>query len=297
MSLQIELNNRSLSDPASKPPAPEGLRVTAIRPAEGRVLLELGHVWEHRDLVFLLVWRDIKVRYKQTLLGVTWAVLNPIMTMVVFTVLFGRLARVPSQGVPYSVFTFSALVPWAYFVTALSQACNSVVWNQALIKSVYFPRLVLPVAALLPGLVDLVIALVVLIGLMLFHGIVPGVAAVALPLFVLMAVVTALGVGLWVSALNVQYRDIGFVVVPFMLQLWLFLTPVAYPSSLVPEPWRTLSGLNPMAGVVEGFRWALLGTGPAPGRMLVVSVIATLGVLIGGLYFFRGREDLFSDVV
>jgi lipopolysaccharide transport system permease protein len=259
--------------------------------------LNLREVWEHRDLFYFLVWRDIKVRYKQTLLGASWAVLNPLIMMVVFSFLFRYLVRVPTGDIPYPLFAYSALVPWAYFVTALTQSTNSVVWNRSLIKNVYFPRLILPMAALVPGLIDLGIALVILFGLMLVYGLTPGVAVLTLPLFGLLAVATALGVGLWMSALHVPYRDVGFVVVPFLTQLWLFLTPVGYPSSLLPEPWRTLSGLNPMAGVVEGFRWALLGRGHAPGRLLWVSVAVVIGLLVGGAFYFRRREDFFSDIV
>lgn len=275
----------------------ERLPVTIVRPLSGWVALELAAVWEHRGLLSLVARRDIMVRYKQTLLGIVWAILNPFVTMIVFTFIFGRVARVPSEGIPYPVFAYTGLVPWAYFVTALSQSTGSIVNNQALMTTVPFPRLLLPLASLIPGLVDLAVALVMLIGLMLYYGIAPTSAIWTLPLFVLLTMASALAAGLWASALHVEYRDVGYVVVPFLTQLWLFVTPVAYPSSLVPEPWRALYGLNPMAGVVEGFRWALLGVGPPPGTLLLVSTLAVAVLLVGGLYFFRYKEGGFADVV
>lgn len=270
---------------------------TIIRPPQGWVALELRELWGYRDLLSLFAWRDIKIRYKQTALGFSWAVLNPFATMVVFTFLFGYVARVPSEGIPYPVFAYSALVPWTYFVTALTQSTDSIVKNSSLITAVYFPRLILPLSSLVPGLVDLAIACVMLVGLMLVYGLTPTAALWTLPFFILLAMATALAAGLWTSALNVEYRDVGFVVVPFLTQLWLFVTPVAYPSSLVPEPWRVVYGLNPMVGVVEGFRWALLGTVPLPGRLLLVSVFTVAVLLVSGLYYFRRKEETFADVV
>jgi lipopolysaccharide transport system permease protein len=247
-------------------------------------------------LLYFLVWRDIKVRYKQTALGAAWAVLQPVLTMLVFTVFFGRLAKVPSDGIPYPVFAFAALLPWQLFAFALTEASNSLVSNQNLITKVYFPRLLVPIASILAGLVDFAIAFLVLVVLMVYYRIVPTAAVAILPLFILLAVMTALAVGLWLSTLNVRFRDVRYTV-PFLTQFWMFATPVAYPSSLVPKQWRTWYGLNPMAGVVEGFRWALLGKSESPGPMLWVSVAAVLAMLLGGLYYFRRTEAIFADVV
>jgi lipopolysaccharide transport system permease protein len=258
--------------------------------------LNLRDVWAYRELLYFLIWRDVKVRYKQTALGAAWAILQPVMTMVVFSVFFGRLAKMPSDGIPYPVFAFTALLPWQLFAYALSESSNSLVGSQNLITKVYFPRLVVPLAAVLAGLVDFVVAFGVLLGLMWYYGIVPTAAIVLLPLFVLLAIVTALAAGLWLSSLNVKYRDVRYTI-PFLTQFWLFATPVAYPSSLAPESWRALLGLNPMAGVVEGFRWALLGRTEGPGPLLAVSVIAVLGLLIGGLVYFRSMETTFADLV
>ena len=244
------------------------LPVTRIRPSTGWRALGLRELWDYRELLWFLVWRDLKVRYKQTVLGVSWAILQPVATMVVFSLFFGRLAGVPSDDLPYPIFSFAGLVPWTFFSQGLSQSANSVVGSQNLITKVYFPRPVIPIAAVLAGLIDFMLAFVVLLTMMFAYGIVPGPEALALAPLLLLALVSALGVGLWLSALNVQYRDVRYVV-PFVTQLWLFLTPIAYPSSLLGEPWRTIYGLNPMVGVVEGFRWALLGTITAPGLMVV----------------------------
>ncbi len=270
--------------------------VLILEPSTGFLSLKLRDLWEYRELLYFLVWRDVKVRYKQTALGAAWAVLQPVMTMLVFSVFFGRLAKVPSDGIPYPVFAFTALLPWQLFAYALSESGNSLVSNQNLITKVYFPRLVIPIAAVLAGLVDFAIAFVVLLGLMLYYGIIPTRAVVLLPLFLLLAVATALSVGLWLSALNVKYRDVRYTL-PFLMQFWLFATPVAYPASLVPERWRALYGLNPMAGVVEGFRWALLGTSHAPGPLLWVSVAVVIALLVGGLQYFRQTERTFADIV
>jgi len=267
-----------------------------ISPPSRWTSLEFRELWEYRELLYFLIWRDVKVRYKQTALGAAWAVIQPFFMMVVFSLFFGRLAKVPSDGIPYPVFTFCALLPWQLFANALTESSNSLVGNQNLITKVYFPRLVVPISAVLGGLVDFVIAFVILLGMMLYYGIVPGWAIVTLPGFILLAVMTALGVGLWLSALNVQYRDVRYTI-GFLVQLWLFLTPVAYPSSIVPEKWRPLYGLNPMAGVVEGFRWALLGKSQPPGAMLWVSVAVVILILFGGLYYFRRMEQQFADIV
>jgi len=258
--------------------------------------IELGELWKYRELLYFLVWRDIKVRYKQTALGAAWAVIQPFFMMVVFSLFFGRLAKVPSDGIPYPVFTFCALLPWQLFANALTESSNSLVGNQNLITKVYFPRLVVPISAVLSGVMDFAIAFVMLLGLMLYYGIAPTIAILTLPGFILFALLTALGVGLWLSALNVQFRDVRYTI-NFLVQFWLLATPVAYPSSLIPEKWRVFYGLNPMAGVVEGFRWALLGKAAPSGAMLLVSTVVVLAILVGGVYYFRRMEQLFADVV
>ncbi len=270
--------------------------VTTIGPASTSFCLELRELWDYRELIYFLAWRDVKVRYKQTVLGAAWAIVQPFTTMVVFSIFFGRLAHLPSEGVPYPIFAYSALVPWTFFATALAQATNSLIAHERVIAKVYFPRLVLPVASLLAGLPDLLIAFSVLVVLMLAYGVTPTVAVVTTPLFALLAMATALAVGLWLSALNVQYRDVRYAL-PFLIQFWLFATPIAYPSTLLPEPWRDLYGLNPMAGVVEGFRWALLGTAETSLWMLLLSMAATTVLLLGGIYYFRRVEKSFADVV
>lgn len=274
----------------------DSLPELVIRPSRGWSPLNLADLWRYRELVFFLTWRDISVRYKQTALGAAWAVIQPFFTMIVFSVFFGSLAKVPSDGLPYPVFAFCALLPWQLFAYSLAESGNSLVANQNLITKVYFPRVVIPLSATLGGLLDFVIAFVVLLGMMVYYGIRPTAAVWALPLFVLLALVTALGAGLWLSALNVEYRDVRYTI-PFLTQFWMFLTPIAYPSSIVPETWRTLYGINPMVGVVEGFRWALLGSGSAPGPMLGVSALASLALLVSGVFYFRRMERTFADKV
>lgn len=278
------------------PAAPAAPPVVRIAPTRGLAALGLGDLWRHRELLLFLVWRDVKVRYKQTALGVAWAVLQPLATMVVFSLFFGRLARVPSDGVPYPLFALAALVPWSFFAQGVSSAAASVVGSQNLITKVWFPRLAIPLAAVLGGLVDLALSLVVLAALMARWRFVPTAAVVWLPAFLLLALATAIGAGLWLAALHVRWRDVRYVV-PFLVQLWLFATPIAYPASLVPERWRALYGLNPMAGVVEGFRWALLGTATRPGPMLAASALAALALLVSGVVAFRAMERTFADVV
>lgn len=280
---------------AAAPGIPASPAALVIEPPRGLVHVDLAELWRFRELLFFFVWRDVKVRYKQTLLGAAWAVLQPLFTMVVFSVFFGRLAKVPSDGVPYPVFAFAALVPWTFFAHGLAQSAESTVAHANLVKKVYFPRLVLPVAGVLSGLVDFAIAFGVLLVLMLRYGRVPTANVVFLPAFVFLALVTALGVGLWLSALNVRYRDVRYTLA-FLSQLWMLATPIAYSSSLLSEPWRTLYGLNPMAGVVEGFRWALLGTATRPGPMLAVSAAAALLLLLSGVLYFKKSEDTFADV-
>jgi lipopolysaccharide transport system permease protein len=270
--------------------------VTIIRPSRGWVSLNLRDLWQYRELLYFLTWRDIKVRYKQTVLGAAWAIIQPFFTMVVFSLFFGRLARVPSDGIPYPVFSYAALVPWTFFANGLSQSSSSLVASANLIRKVYFPRLVVPISAVMSGAVDFALASAVLLGMMLYYGIVLTAAVVWLPLLLLLALVTSLGVGLWLTAMNVQFRDVRYTV-PFLVQAWMFATPIAYPSSLLDEPWRTLYGINPMAGVVEGFRWALLGTETAPGPIVLVSALVALGLLVSGAYYFRRMEKTFADVV
>ena len=267
-----------------------------IRPQTGWTAAGLKELWEYRELLYFLTWRDIKVRYKQTVLGAAWAIIQPFFMMVVFSLFFGYLAKVPSDGIPYPIFAYCALLPWQLFAHALTESSNSLVANERLITKVYFPRLVVPISAVLGGLLDFAIAFVILLLMMAYYGVRPTWAIVTLPAFLLLAMLTALGVGLWLSALNVKYRDVRYTI-SFLIQFWLFATPVAYSSSIVPARWRALYGLNPMAGVVEGFRWALLGKSEGPGALLVVSVAVVILILIGGLYYFRRMEAEFADVV
>jgi lipopolysaccharide transport system permease protein len=274
----------------------ENSQVIRIAPSKGWVALQLKELWAYRELLYFLVWRDVKVRYKQTALGAAWAIIQPVFTMIVFSLFFGRLGKIPSDGIPYPIFCFAALVPWTFFSQGLSQASNSLVGSGNLIKKVYFPRLSVPISAVISGLIDFALAFIVLLGMMLYYGILPTVNVIWLPLLILLTLITSLGVSLWLSALNVQFRDVRHAL-PFLTQLWLFATPIAYPSSLLSEPWRTLYSINPMAGVVEGFRWALLGTETAPGPMMIVSTLTALALLVSGTFYFRRLEKTFADVV
>jgi len=268
-----------------------------IAPSKGWVPLKLRDLWEYRELLYFLIWRDIKVRYKQTALGATWAIIQPFFTMVVFSIFFGHLAKVPSDGIPYPLFSFAALVPWTFFANGLSQSSNSLVGSGTLITKVYFPRLIIPLASVFSGIVDFVLAFLVLLGMMVYYGLFPTTINVLwLPLFLLLALTTSLGVGLWLSALNVEYRDVRYIV-PFVTQFWMLATPIGYPSSLLQQPWRTLYGLNPMVGVAEGFRWALLGTNTAPGPIIAVSSAAAVLILVTGAFYFRRMEKTFADLV
>ncbi len=267
-----------------------------LAPSKGWVALHLREFWEYHELLYFLIWRDVKVRYKQTALGATWAIIQPLFTMMVFTLFFGKLAKIPSDGLPYQVFSYSALVPWTFFANGLTQSADSLAGSANLLRKVYFPRLSIPVAAVLSGGVDFLIAFTVLLVMMPIYGVYPTANVVWLPLFLLLALVTSLGVGLWLSALNVEYRDVKYIV-PFIVQFWMLATPIAYPSSEIPEPWHTWYGLNPMAGVVEGFRWALLGKGDTPGAMVAVSALAALTLLVGGAFYFRRMEKTFADLV
>src|SRR5258706_1073157 len=293
MNPQSAISDSPLALTSSRSASVPTLRIAR---SKGWVPLKLSELWEYRELLYFLVWRDIKVRYKQTALGASWAIIQPFFTMVVFSLFFGRLARMPSDGIPYPIFSFAALVPWSFFANGLSQSSNSLVGSSNLITEVYFPRLIIPLASSFSGVADFLIAFAVLIVMMLYYGLLPTFNVLWLPLLLLLAMVTSLGVGLWLSALNVEYRDVRFIV-PFITQFWLFVTPIAYPSSLLPEPWHTLYGLNPMVGVVEGFRWALLGTKTAPGPIIAVSSAAALLILITGAFYFRRMEKTFADIV
>src|SRR5262249_3073870 len=282
-----------MNSEATIPSSQTRLRIAA---SHGWVPLKLSELWEYRELLYFLVWRDIKVRYKQTALGAAWAIIQPFMTMVVFSLFFGHLAKMPSDNVPYPIFSFAALVPWTFFAGGLSQSSNCLVGSSSLITKVYFPRLVVPLASAFSGIVDFLIAVAMLIAMMLYYGLIPTLNIIWLPLLVLLAFITSVGAGLWLSALNVEYRDVRYIV-PFIIQFWMFATPIAYPSSLLPEPWRTVYGLNPMVGVVEGFRWALLGTNTRPGPIIAVSGTVALLILITGAFYFRRMEKTFADLV
>ena len=270
--------------------------VLRIEPSKGWISLKLKDVWAYRELIYFLTWRDIKVRYKQTGLGVLWAVLQPLMTMLVFSLFFGKLAKMPSDGIPYPLFSLAGLVPWTFFSNGISQSSNSLVGSSNLVTKVYFPRLIIPIATIMAGVVDLGVAFILLCLMGLRYHVWVSVNVIWAPFFVLLAFVTALGVGLWLSALNVEYRDVRYIV-PFLVQFWLFATPIAYPSSLLHQPWRTVFALNPMVGVVEGFRWSLLGKTAAPGPMIIASTSVAFALLISGAFYFRRMERSFADRV
>lgn len=267
-----------------------------ITPPGGAWIFPFGELWEYRELLYFFVWRELKVRYKQTVVGAAWAVLQPFLTMLLFSLFFGKLAHIPSGGLPYPIFYYSALLPWMYFAASLQNATNKIVENQNVITKVYFPRLLLPISATLSGIVDFGISFLMFVAMMIYYHIRPGWAILMVPAFLLLAVLTALGVGLWLSALNAIYRDVRYVV-PFLVQFWMFASPVAYPSSLVPEKWRWLYGINPMAGVIEGFRWSLTGVGDPPSRLLFVSSAVVFAVLLGGIIYFQKMETTLADVV
>ncbi len=268
-----------------------------IEPSKGWVSLKLRELWEYRELLYFLTWRDIKVRYKQTVLGAAWAIIQPFLTMVVFSLFFGNLAKVPSDGIPYPIFSYAALVPWTFFAYGLQQSSNSLVASANLLTKIYFPRLVIPISSVLSGVVDFMLAFLVLLIMMLVYGIFPTVNVILLPFFLLLAFVTSLGVGMWLSTMNVQFRDVRYTI-PFITQFWMFATPIAYPSSLIKNDLlRMIYGINPMTGVIEGFRWALLDTDTAPGPIVIVSTLAAVALLISGAYYFRRMEKTFADVV
>ncbi len=269
--------------------------IVDIEPSSGLRPINLRELWTYRELLYFLAWRDVKVRYKQTVLGAAWAILQPLLTMAVFAIFLGRLAHIASDGLPYPLFSFAGLVPWTYFATAVTSGAMSIVGSQQLISKVYFPRLIIPLAATVTPLVDFAIAMVMLVAMLLWYHAVPSAAIVWLPLLVVLAVATAFATSLWLSTLTVLYRDVRYIVA-FLMQFWMFATPVAYPASLVPEQWRLLYGLNPMTGVVEGFRWALVG-GPSPGPIVAASAVVVIAMLTAGLVFFRRAEGTFADVI
>lgn len=267
-----------------------------IKPSPKWIPLRLTELWQYRELLYFLTWRDIKVRYKQTVLGAAWAIIQPFFMMVVFSLFFGKLAKVPSEGIPYPIFAYAGLLPWQLFSRSLTDSGVSLVTNERLITKVYFPRLIIPISPVLSALLDFMIAFIILIGMMFYYGMIPHLNIIALPLFIVLTLITGLGVGFWFSALNVQYRDIRYTI-PFLTQFWLFATPVVYPSSIVPEAWRFLYGLNPMSGVIEGFRWALLGKPEGLGPILIGSILVAIILFISGLYYFRHMEKTFADII
>ena len=289
MSRTVVETQRSLGSDPDEP-------AVQIKPRKGWLHLDLGIIWSYRELIYFLVWRDLKVRYRQTAIGAGWVLLQPLLTMVLLTVVFGKLAKVPSDGLPYPIFSLAALLPWTMFSNSLSRGSESIVGNANLVTKVYFPRLILPLSGVLSPLVDFAVAFVVLIGMMIWYGIPPQANIVTLPLFILLSVLTALSVGVWLSALNVRYRDVRHTV-PFLIQIWMFASPVAYPLSLVPEKWRFLYSLNPMVGVIEGFRWAVLGQASPDFLLISVSVSVSLGLLAGGVVYFKRMESKFADEV
>ena len=268
-----------------------------IKPSAGMAALNLRDMWVYRELIYFMIWRELKVRYKQTLLGALWAIIQPVMTMIVFNFLFGKVAKVPTDGIPYPIFAYSALLPWGLFTAALNQGSRSLTSNNNMISKIYFPRLILPISSVLSGLVDFAISFVILIGLMIYYKITPTWTALwALPLFTVLAILTALGVALWLSAINVKYRDVNYAL-PFLTQFWMFVTPVAYSAKVISDKWQLVYSLNPMAGVVNGFRWALLSSGTGPDTALWVSVGISMLVLVSGLFYFRGMERTFADTI
>jgi len=269
--------------------------IVEVAPKDGLFHLDLQEIWHYRELLYFLVWREVKVRYKQAALGVAWAVVQPLTTMLIFTAVFGNFAKIPSDGLPYAVFAYAALLPWSYFAEAISRSGVSVVSDTNLIRKVYFPRLILPLASVMTPVVDFCVSFLILLCLMAWYHVIPTWGVILLPFFLLLALLTALSVGLWLSALNVRYRDVRFTI-PFLVQIWMYASPVVYPVSLVPERWRLLFNLNPMVGVIEGFRWALLGKASPDFQAITVSVIGVLVLLIGGLLFFKRMESTFADV-
>ena len=270
--------------------------VILVRPSKGWASLNLGELWRYRELVYFFIWRDIKVRYKQTLLGAAWAIIQPFFVMVIFNIFFGKLAKIPSDGIPYPIFSYVALLPWQLFENGVRKAGNSLVSGRNLLTKVYFPRLAIPIATVIAGLVDFALALTILLGMMWFYDYSPTKWILFTPLLLILALVTALGTGLWLSALNVTYRDVGYII-PFILRVWFFLTPITYSASIVPEEYQTIYALNPMTGVIQGFRWSMLGVGEPPSALILASTVAAVSLMISGLFYFRRMERTFADVV
>lgn len=293
---QVLADRGTLIPSATPTAAPHDVPIVRIGPTRGWASLGLGELRGHHELLYFLVWRSLKVRYRQTVLGAAWAIIQPLFTMGVFTIFFGRLAKVPSDGIPYPIFVYAALVPWMYFANAVMQSSNTLLDHERMVTKIYFPRLLLPLASVLSALVDFIIAFGVLLVMMLWYRVVPTVAVFAVPFLLLLGSASALAAGLWLSAINVKYRDVRQIV-PFLMQVWLFVTPVVYPSSLLPAWWRPVYGINPMVGVVDGFRWALLGGVRAPVATVLVATIVASVALIGGLYYFRRMEQTFADVI
>jgi lipopolysaccharide transport system permease protein len=297
--------SQTVSSDESGDSGAQNLHITVIEPPTGRVRLNLGELWRYRDLLALLIWRDVSARYRQSIIGYGWAIIKPVLSMIIFTVIFGWFAKMPSDGAPYAIFSFAALMPWMYFSGALSSVTNSVVGAGSLLTKVYFPRLILPLTGVVVGLAEMAIQGVILGLLMVWYRFVPGWQIALVPLWVLMCVVTALAFGLWLTALNVKNRDVGMAV-PFFLQAWMYLCPIIYPSSVIPDKWplagvdipiRILYGLNPMVGVIEGFRWSILGMAPPDWTMISVSFAVVTAIFVGGLYYFRTVEATFADVI
>ena len=297
MSRRNKINSPSAraTDAREHQPDKETPSVITIRPSRGWVPVNLGELWEYRELLYFLTWREVKLRYKQTLLGFAWAIIQPFTMMVVFTLFFGYLAKMPSEGIPYPLFSYTALLPWTFFASGISRSSMSLLSGSALVQKIYCPRLVMPISGILSPIVDFAIAFVILIGMMFYFGYMPGLRILWLPVFLLLSVITSLGVGLWIAPISARYRDVQYIV-PFLIQFWLFASPVIYPSSLLPEQFQVIYGLNPMTGVIEGFRWALLGTNP-PGALMFVSVGIVIVLLISGAFYFRRMEKTFADVI
>ena len=294
----MSIEERSRVPVMEAPPAGDELAPPAvvIKPSRGWISLGLRDLWIYRELFYFLVWRDVKVRYKQTVIGVLWVVIQPVLMIVVFTLIFGQAAGLSSEGYPYPVFLYSALLPWTLFATALTQSSMSIVANQQLVKKVYFPRLVIPIAATLASVVDFVVGSLVLVGLMAYYHMVPTPWIVITPLLIVLALATAIAVGLWLAALNARYRDVQYAV-SFLIQIWFFLTPIVYSTQILPGRFAVLYALNPMVGVVEGFRWALLGSAPHIGALMIVAVVMVAVLLFTGLEYFRRTERIFVDLV
>lgn len=271
-------------------------RRSVISPSKGWLSLNLKEVWEYRELLGILAWRDVSVRYKQSIVGIGWAIIQPLMTMIIFTIIFGMFAKLPSDGLPYPIFSYCALLPWNYFARSLGDSSDSLIGSSHLITKVYFPRLILPISKVFAGLIDFAIAFSILLGMMVWYGIAPTKGLLALPLFIGIAMLAALGIGIWFTALNVRYRDVKFVV-PFLVQFWMYASPVAYSTSIIPEKWQWIYGLNPMVGVIEGFRWAMLGKAAPSITLLLVPCIIVVAILLSGLYYFKRMEKTFADII